>query len=164
MEELIVSEKSDSGTRKPPPDDSVFSSRRKRIIYTISYNFQADGRIPDSQVEVPSRPLDLALEDVERRQIRKDLIELVGKKFEERPIWSKAALEFATAINSQILKYIIPTFAYFAANGPWRNTWIKFCVDPRKNPSHVMFQAVDFRIPCKLKNTLLTCAACLPTC
>ncbi len=132
----------------------MFSNRRKRIIFTISYNFQADGKIQDSQVEVPAQPLELALEDIERRQIKKDLVERVREKFGLRPIWSKAALEFATKIPSQTLKYIIPTFAYFAANGPWRNTWIKFGVDPRKYPPYVVFQAVDFRVPCKNLITL----------
>lgn len=104
---------------------------------------------PGKSLEIPSQPLSLALKDIERRQIKKDLIESVRLKFEERPIWSKVALEFATKIPSQILKYIIPNFAYFAANGPWRNTWIKFKLDPRKNPFYVIYQSVDFRIPCK---------------
>lgn len=149
MDDLIVSEKSESTSKKEPTDDAVFSNRRKRIIFTVSYNFIADGKLSNKSVKVPSRPLPHALEDVERRQIKKEMIDIVRSKFDERPIWSKAALEFATQIPTQILKYIIPTFAYFAANGPWRNTWIKFGVDPRKQQRLVLYQAVDFRVPCK---------------
>ncbi|ODM99568.1 General transcription factor 3C polypeptide 5 [Orchesella cincta] len=147
IDELINSDKADKAAKKPPPDDSIFSSRLKRIIYTISYNFQADGSVPPEEVEVPSQPLRLAVKDMERRQIKKELIENVRVKFEERPIWSKVALAFVTKISPLTLKFIIPSFAYFAANGPWRNTWIKFGVDPRKVPSNVVYQSVDFRVP-----------------
>lgn len=121
----------------------------KRIIYTIAYNFQPGANNPDSELGVPTQPLSLAITDIERRQIKKDLIDNVRSKFDERPVWSKAALEFASRIPTQTLKYIIPHFAYFSANGPWRNTWIKFGVDPRRNAGYVIYQSVDFRVPCK---------------
>ncbi|CAL8121686.1 unnamed protein product [Orchesella dallaii] len=147
IDELINSDKADRAAKKPPPDDSIFSSRLKRIIYTISYNFQADGSVPPEEAEVPSQPLRLAVKDMERRQIKRELIENVRLKFEERPIWSKVALAFVTKISPLTLKFIIPSFAYFAANGPWRNTWIKFGVDPRKIQGYVVYQSVDFRVP-----------------
>ena len=78
--------------------------------------------------------------------IDKERVEIVGQKFEERPIWSKNALNALTRIASDRLKFILPALAYYFTTGPWRNQWIKFGYDPRKDPAACKYQTLDYRV------------------
>lgn len=68
------------------------------------------------------------------------------KLFEERPIWSKAAVAYKTGISEATLKYVLPSVAYYFINGPWRVMWVRYGYDPRKDPSARIYQTFDFRI------------------
>ncbi|KAL8625774.1 hypothetical protein ACOMHN_012366 [Nucella lapillus] len=76
------------------------------------------------------------------------LLDTLQELFEERPIWSRAALLYRLRQSPKMarhLKEALPSFAYFFLTGPWRTFWVKMGYDPRKDPSAKKFQGVDFR-------------------
>lgn len=66
--------------------------------------------------------------------------------FEERPIWTKAAIRYNTGLTDEHSKIILPVVAYYFPNGPWRISWVKFGYDPRKDPKARIYQTLDYRI------------------
>ena len=57
------------------------------------------------------------------------------KMFEERPVWTKAALIYHVAgVDKNSLRFILASVAYYFTNGPWRNAWVRIGYDPRKDP------------------------------
>ncbi len=58
---------------------------------------------------------------------------MVRKCFSECPLWSKTALQLRTRVPPTQLKFILPAVAYYITNGPWRNQWVRFGYDPRKD-------------------------------
>jgi general transcription factor 3C polypeptide 5 (transcription factor C subunit 1) len=49
-------------------------------------------------------------------------------------------------ISPDRLKFIIPAVAYYFTTGPWRNLWIRFGYDPRKDRSSAKYQSLDYRV------------------
>lgn len=123
----------------------ISTSRARRNVYTIFYNFQNEKH--KVNIPVPSEPLIGALEDVKKRFQYEVTLDLLKKSFEERPVWSKIALEYELKKSSVTLKYTLPCVSYFATNGPWRALWIRFGYDPRLEQSSFIYQTVDFRVP-----------------
>jgi len=73
--------------------------------------------------------------------------EILAKKFEERPCWTRQALELRIAPNDiKKLKQTLPAVAYFFRNGPWRSVWCRYGYDPRKIPAAKIYQILDFRV------------------
>lgn len=66
--------------------------------------------------------------------------------FEERPIWSKVAVAYKSGIPFRLLKFILPSVAYYFIGGPWRVMWVRYGYDPRKDPSARIYQTFDFRV------------------
>lgn len=66
--------------------------------------------------------------------------------FEERPIWSKTAIQYKLGLNLITIKHLLSTVAYYCIDGPWRIMWIRYGYDPRKNPESRIYQTFDFRI------------------
>ncbi len=65
---------------------------------------------------------------------------------DEAPVWSKNALSAVTAILPERLKFILPTVAYYFTTGPWRNQWVRFAYDPRKEADAAQYQTLDYRV------------------
>lgn len=59
---------------------------------------------------------------------------------------SKMVVAYETNINSEKLKYILPTLAYYFTTGPWRIMWVRFGYDPRKDFESRYYQQLDYRI------------------
>ncbi|KAG1446494.1 hypothetical protein G6F56_009551 [Rhizopus delemar] len=73
-------------------------------------------------------------------------IELVKKLFEERPIWTRLALK--GQMDPKYHKYMKTALvhcAYTFVNGAWRDTWVKYGVDPRKSPEFYKYQIINVR-------------------
>ena len=80
-------------------------------------------------------------------------INFFSQHFEERPVWTKAALAYcASQVEPTSLKYILTASAYYFTTGPWRNAWIRIGYDPRKDPSARFYQILDYRILQTLKS------------
>lgn len=76
-----------------------------------------------------------------------ECVELLRKIFEERPICTRRVirnliperLHYAT-------KYALPQVSYYWRLGPWRDTCIRFGVDPRKSIEYAKYQVIAFKI------------------
>jgi hypothetical protein len=73
---------------------------------------------------------------------------LLGRLFEERGIWSTAAImralprEAATAARK-----FLPSHAYRFLNGPWHRLWVRRGLDPRTDAAARRWQCFDYRLP-----------------
>lgn len=76
----------------------------------------------------------------------KDNIELIGKLFEERPLWSKLALSCKVNVGVEKLKKILAYYSFYWLSGPWRTMWCRMGYDPRKDPKAKIYQMIDFRV------------------
>ena len=56
--------------------------------------------------------------------------------FSQRPIWSRSALvsHLKNPVKKDRLNKILPFFAFYWLNGPWRALWNRYGYDPRQNP------------------------------
>ncbi|KAG8891122.1 tau 95 subunit of transcription factor TFIIIC [Tulasnella sp. 332] len=77
------------------------------------------------------------------------LLKRVRELFDTRPIWARNALfaQFSFTERREIFhsKILIPLASYGFSDGPFRDTYIRFGYDPRKNPEARFFQRVTFR-------------------
>lgn len=92
---------------------------------------------------IPSQPPE-SLEDLMKSE--HDLIEKIGDKFKERPIWSRSALRALLKCSMSILKRLLPIHAYFFTTGPFRFLWAKYGFDPKLEPLSKPYQAIDIRV------------------
>nr|XP_019554547.2 general transcription factor 3C polypeptide 5 [Aedes albopictus] len=95
---------------------------------------------------LPTEANALALETIKNRNVKEEVIEMVTKKFEERPIWTKTALKGNLQLSEEDIRYLLPSMAFYFVNGPWRGTWVRFGYDPRKLFESRYYQLLDFRI------------------
>lgn len=95
--------------------------------------------------EVPTEALNSSTELIKRRNYQRYLL-AIQQCFEDRPIWSKAAVRFKTQIPNEPLKYLLPAVSFYFSTGPWRSMWVRFGYDPRKDPNARIFQTLDFRL------------------
>ncbi|CAO3702605.1 unnamed protein product [Rhizopus stolonifer] len=73
-------------------------------------------------------------------------IELVKKLFEERPIWTRLALKGQMdPMYHKYMKTALVHCAYTFVNGAWRDTWVKYGVDPRKSSEFYKYQIINVR-------------------
>ncbi|ORX49133.1 hypothetical protein DM01DRAFT_1338319 [Hesseltinella vesiculosa] len=75
------------------------------------------------------------------------VIDKLKELYKSRPIWSKTALKYRLTLDER--KYLndaLPHFAYTFQTGPWRDCWIPYGLDPRKNKKYHIYQQLDFRI------------------
>lgn len=83
------------------------------------------------QIEVNQHHIQLAL--------------FVLQLFQQRPVWSRTALNSFYTGKLDKLKYLLPLVSFYYLNGPWRCQWVRFGYDPRKHPEAKMYQIVDYR-------------------
>jgi general transcription factor 3C polypeptide 5 (transcription factor C subunit 1) len=84
-------------------------------------------------------------------------------RLEERPIWTRRALsnqirdKEAQANWSNIGKHVYQYIGYMFRSGPWRDSVVRFGVDPRTDPKYRVYQTMMFQIddqvaPMRLRN------------
>ncbi|XP_057671656.1 general transcription factor 3C polypeptide 5 [Diorhabda carinulata] len=101
--------------------------------------------IMDPNLEIPKEPKELVYKIVKEKCLEDDYLN-VKKLFDERPIWTKPAIQHLTGINADSAKVLLPAHAYYWSTGPFRTTWTKFGHDPRTNYAYRIYQTLDFRI------------------
>ncbi|KAF3088202.1 tau 95 subunit of transcription factor TFIIIC [Orbilia oligospora] len=76
-----------------------------------------------------------------------DCLKKLEELFEERPIWTRRGLmnNMPSSLWQQ-LKWAYPHVAYYWRSGPWRDTYVKFGVDPRKSKEFAKYQVVAFKV------------------
>ena len=85
-------------------------------------------------------------EQLENFGVEQKFIDKVKELFEEQKMWLKAELVHKSNVPGKYLKLILPVVAYYFSSGPWRNQWIKYSYDPRKDPQAAPFQTLDYRL------------------
>ncbi|XP_044266481.1 general transcription factor 3C polypeptide 5 [Tribolium madens] len=113
----------------------IFGKNRQQTSIFVSFQDK----------EIPTEPLESALKLLKHRNLE-ERIERVKQLFEERPIWTKAAIRYNTGLSDEHSKIILPVVSYYFTNGPWRISWVKFGYDPRKDPKARIYQTLDYRI------------------
>lgn len=114
------------------------SSSLSRSHHAIFVTFAVDA--------VPDGPREVAVNQLKVKFIGMDDTGEVRALFQRRPLWSKNALHAITKISPERLKFILPTLAYYFTTGPWRNQWVRFGYDPRKEREAANFQTLDYRV------------------
>ncbi|KAK9429052.1 RNA polymerase III transcription factor IIIC subunit-domain-containing protein [Lipomyces doorenjongii] len=108
-----------------------------------------DAAVPDESYATKNLPVAKATAANPRML---DIIELLRTKFEERPIWTRRALE-EEALDEELrhiwashVKFALPYVAFTWKSGPWRATYTKYGIDPRKDKKYAKYQTEYFRI------------------
>ena len=134
----------DSAGANVSEEKAVESTRQRRSVYTYMMDFRWREQ---GESEVPREPFYQALEDAAKKFYDPANLETIRRLFQERPVWTKLALQWETKLSAENLKYLLPCVAYFSLNGPWRSLWIRFGYDPRNEKTAFTYQLVDFRFP-----------------
>lgn len=85
-----------------------------------------------------------------------ECLTMLHEYFEQRPIWIKRHLD--GLIPKRIhhtMRVALALLSYRFVMGPWRNTYIKFGVDPRSSNEYAKYQTEYFKIEKRLVNSLL---------
>ncbi|KAJ3381547.1 tau 95 subunit of transcription factor TFIIIC [Lobulomyces angularis] len=120
--------------------------RRHNTKNIISHKFKSGEDVP----QAPSQKISDNFLLNQTPQVL-EIKDLIYQKFELRPIWTSLALfNNINNISSREIKKVLPNVAYFAATGPWRDSWIKYGFDPRVEKSSISYQVLDVRIKKKV--------------
>ena len=113
------------------PSDKELSGRVRTFGFTHGIPFEED--------TVPSAP---------KKQVRTKeyLLPMLEALFQERPIWSRVALNCKTGADSGSLRSALSHVAYHFSSGPWKFSWIKFGIDPRMHPKYKWYQVVECKV------------------
>ena len=120
------------------PQTIIGRTRQRRTLHAVFVNYE--------NPKVPERPSDVALHQLKVKFIDEAMLQEVHDAFNNQPIWTKTGLSAVTGQSLERLKFILPTVAYYFTSGPWRNQWVKFGYDPRKDPSSAIYQTLDYRV------------------
>lgn len=121
---------------KDRPANLIGTVREKRKVYTVFLNYND---------EVPEKPQEEAVLNLRLKYNEPQGEEELAKLFQQRPVWSRTALNSFYTGKLDKLKYLLPLVSFYYLNGPWRCQWVRFGYDPRKHPEAKMYQIVDYR-------------------
>lgn len=83
-----------------------------------------------------------------------ETLKILGALFEKRPIWVKRHIDgFIPQERHASLKIALSLVSYRFTKGPWRNTYIKFGIDPRASPVYAKYQTEYFKIEARLQRS-----------
>ncbi|PCH41610.1 hypothetical protein WOLCODRAFT_17227 [Wolfiporia cocos MD-104 SS10] len=127
--------------------DEETGEEKKRLINRMRWKGFGPVSITFAEEKVPDKPFQTVEE--QRPNADKKLLKRLQELFEERPIWTRAAIfnqfspfEVREIINS---KYLLPLVSYVFQDGPWRDTQIRLGYDPRKDRNARFYQRLYFR-------------------
>ncbi|CAG8570638.1 8678_t:CDS:10 [Diversispora eburnea] len=103
------------GDGQPPALKLINRSRRKKFL-SISIDIPPPEVVKHQNLASP------------------ESIARIQKLFSERPIWTRLALLNNLPVSERrIVKMLLPLISYWMINGPWRDCWIRYGYDPRKD-------------------------------
>ncbi|KAL1512478.1 hypothetical protein ABEB36_002063 [Hypothenemus hampei] len=130
-----------SMVRNDAPQLSDLSKKKMKAKVCIS-----SIRLPlHKNINIPKEPPQRALENVKSKFLQQQL-KNVRPLFDERPIWTKAAILHKANVNQDSAKQILPCIAYYCYSGPWRTCWIRLGYNPVNDYNSRIYQILDFRI------------------
>ncbi|ODV64424.1 TFIIIC subunit 5 family protein ASCRUDRAFT_17932, partial [Ascoidea rubescens DSM 1968] len=102
--------------------------------------------VVNDQAEKPSHPLILNSD----ASFDRDLllcIYFLKEKFEQKPIWlRKHLLVILPRKLKPLLKYGLPYVSFAVRKGPWRQSFVKFGVNPKSSSKYAKYQTESFRV------------------
>src|SRR6266516_3607859 len=118
----------------------VINTQRVPKINTIllKYNHKSVPSGPEGDL-VPINQLEPLLQS---------MIQEVNALLEERPIWTRRAItnRLSRPLGNYPAKSAFQYCAYMFRSGPWRDSLIKFGVDPRSDPKYRIYQTLFFKV------------------
>ncbi|CUS21996.1 LAQU0S04e05798g1_1 [Lachancea quebecensis] len=85
-----------------------------------------------------------------------ECLQILSRLFEKRRIWVKRHIDGLVPQELHpTLKIALSLVSYRFTKGPWRNTYIKFGIDPRDSPEYAKFQTEYFKIESRLQKSPL---------
>ncbi|KAM7304704.1 general transcription factor 3C polypeptide 5 [Ixodes scapularis] len=120
------------------PDNVLGGTRHRRVKFACFLNHD--------DLKVPVEPKPEAWKQLEWRPQDPDVHKRVKEAFEERPLWTRSALQVRLEEQPGRFKLILPVVAYYVLSGPFRTSWVRLGFDPRKDPSTKPYQILDFRL------------------
>ncbi|KAG5518708.1 hypothetical protein PMAC_002677 [Pneumocystis sp. 'macacae'] len=107
-------------------------------IWSISVSWETETIPKEPHIKLPNVP----------EQNIQNILNLLKTLFEERPIWTRRAILYKVNEKdpemSVYLKYALAYIAYHWRSGPWRDTYVKYGIDPRTDQKYRFFQTVSF--------------------
>ena len=96
---------------------------------------------------IPNAPTDEIPPFNELDNTMQSLIQRVESLMEERPIWTRRALsnQMPTEEWMNLGRHVYQYVGYEFVSGPWRDTIVKFGIDPRRDPKHRIYQTMTFQ-------------------
>ncbi|KAL6251705.1 tau 95 subunit of transcription factor TFIIIC [Rhinocladiella similis] len=119
---------------------SLFNTQAPQRLYTYQCQWD-DEKFPDQpNPECPP------LQNYPESHIQ--LYGLIQRLFDQRPLWTRRALinQFPEDAPIFAARYIISYVAYAIRSGPWRDTFCKLGLDPRKDRSYRKYQTVMMQL------------------
>lgn len=102
--------------------------------------------LPNTVESIPIGPPS-ELPDVEPTDPRiRHMVQRLRAALAERPIWTRRALSNHLDILESRLKFALQWVGYMFRSGPWRETVVRFGVDPRTDPRYRIYQTLSFQI------------------
>ncbi|KAK8769432.1 hypothetical protein V5799_014102 [Amblyomma americanum] len=117
--------------------------RHRRVKFARFLSFEDD--------DVPKEPNPEAWKQLKWRPPDENIKRKVEELFQQRPMWTRNALQVELGVLPIRFKLVLPVLAYYVINGPFRTCWVRMGFDPRKDPSTKIYQVLDFRLktsPC----------------
>ena len=120
----------------------LYNTQAPATIWT----YQTQWNVPSSQIPAAINPAANSLE-LEHHNFR-GLVTILHAIFARRPIWTRRGLCNQFPANSPLFlaKYAIAYVAYSMRSGPWRDTYIKFGVDPRSDKGYRKYQTLMLQL------------------
>lgn len=104
--------------------------------------------------EIPETVPDNIKQELDMQLFDEKLAEKIKEKFLIRPMWTKHALISMLKCSINDLKYTLPLFAYFYENGPFRNLWVRYGYNPKKDKTSKLYQMIEVRSRMSTNSTM----------
>jgi general transcription factor 3C polypeptide 5 (transcription factor C subunit 1) len=129
----------------------------------VKFGQDASGNATTTNIQAPPRRVVVAVEpdvaevpqappaNLERHHqfgpYLDDAIKALGELLEERPLLTRrVAMNFIPQYSDTVFKEATQWVGYSFRAGPWRDSLIKYGVDPRKDPKYRIYQTLMFQL------------------
>ena len=102
-------------------------------------------------IQVPTGPP----EEFKPVDVPKGAVEEISNLFQnQRPVWNRTALlNSMTPEYAKYIKQLLPRVAYLIPRGGFKDTWVRYGFDPRKDSSSAKWQMISMRSTLKKTKT-----------
>ncbi|EMD41102.1 hypothetical protein CERSUDRAFT_111679 [Gelatoporia subvermispora B] len=127
--------------------DEETGEEKKRLINRMRWRGYGPVAINFADKGVPDKPSPAV--ESQRGAADQKLLKRLQELFEERPVWTRAAIfnQFAPYEVREIVnsKFLLPLVSYVFTDGPWRDTQVRLGYDPREDLQARFYQRLYFR-------------------